>query len=529
MAKTLRELEQEFGAASKLAEKTFNVLNGTGGRGGLEQEYEIAVRNKAKNDKDPGSIRNFSLAEFNALKARYDKAIQDYKAAQTAKNKSNSELKKFKKEAGAEKEKDTAIKVAQSAYDKAIEKLTSAEAKFAGYKGQENYITAYQEAKVAFDAATKAGAKPKALPKEKVAIPEVKVEEKELTPEEAAAQDAKNAVAFGEIKNQLADPKNKKLLTDVQKNLAKNFGYKGPANGVWSIDFQNALENAAEGRVSLPKSLQGKDLLTFIAAPSVDFKGDGGAGGKGTGELPITEYPTIFSPTDATMAINDVFEAVLGHAATAAEMKIFKPLLLDAQKKNPARYETRVVKGKKVVTQTTGLDVATFLTSELKKNPVIKLELDQRLQGKESLTLQDLTKTARSNGLDIAVFGDDINNWVKRINNGEDIDIFKNLIRKTAKIGLPDKVGALLDEGVNLDAVYAPYKNLMAKVLEVDAGSIKLDDPTLRAAIGPEKEMPIYEFERALRRDPRWQYTDTARQEVSDTALGVLKDFGFMG
>lgn len=529
MAKTLRELEQEFGAASKLAEKTFNVLNGTGGRGGLEQQYEIAVRDKAKNDKDPGSIRNFSLKEFNALKAKYDKAIQDYKAAQTAKNKSNSALKAFKKEAGAEKEKDTAIKVAQSAYDKAVEKLTSAEAKFAGYKGQENYITAYQEAKVAFDAATKAGAKPKALPKERVAIPEVKVEEKELTPEQQAAEDQKTAVAFGEIKNQLADPKNKKLLTDVQKNLAKNFGYKGPANGVWSIDFQNALENAAEDRVSLPKSLQGKDLLTFIAAPTVDFKGAGGAGGAGTGEPSTTEYPTIFSPTDATKAINDVFEAELGRVANADEMKQIKPLLLDAQKNNPARYVTKIVGGKKVVTQTTGLDVATFLLSTMKKIPTIKAEFDQKLEGKKSLTLQELNKTAVANGLDLAVFGDDVNSWAKRVDNGEDIDIFKNLIRQTAKIGLPDKVGKLLDEGIDLSAVYSPYKNLMAKVLEVDAGSIKLDDPTLRSAIGPDKEMPIYEFERALRRDPRWQYTDTARQEVSDTALGVLQDFGFMG
>lgn len=529
MAKTLRELEQEFGAASKAAEKAFNVLNGTGGRGGLEQKYEIAARNKAKNDKDPGSVRNFDLAEFNALKARYDQAIQDYKAAQTAKNKSNLELKRFKKEAGSEKEKDTAIKVAQSAYDKAIEKLTSAEAKFAGYKGEENYIAAYQAAKVAFDEATKAGAKPKALPKERVAIPEVKVEEKQLTPEEKAAEEAKNVVAFGEIKNQLADPANKDLLISVQKNLAKNFGYKGKANGVWSIDFQNALENAAEDRVSLPKTLQGKDLLTFIAAPTVDFTGAGGAGGGGVGDLPITEYPTILSPTDSTKAINDLFEAELGRAATADEMKQLKPLLADAMKKNPMRYETRVVNGKKVVTQTTGLDVPTFLLSTIKKIPNIKAEIDQKLVGKKSLTLQDLTKTATANGLDLAVFGDDINTWVKRVDNGEDIDIFKNLIRQTAKIGLPDKVGKLLDEGVDLNAVYSPYKNLMAKILEVDAGSIKLDDPTLRSAIGPDKEMPIYEFERALRRDPRWQYTDTAREEVSDVALRVLKDFGFTG
>jgi hypothetical protein len=525
MAKTLRELEQEFAEASKSAEKTFNVLNGTGGRGGLEQAYEIAARNKAKNDKDPGSVRNFSLKEFNALKTRYDQAVRDYKTAQEAKNASNKALKNFKKEAGAEKEKATAVKVAESAYDKAVEKLTEAEAKFAGYKGQENYIAAYQAAKVAYQTAVDAGAKPKALPKEKVAIPEVKEEEKQLTPEEQAAEDKKTAVAFGQIKEQLADPKNKQLLIDVQKNLAKNFGYKGSTDGVWSIKFQDALTDAAENRVSLPKSLQGADLLRFIASPGVDFKGTG----KGTGEPATTEYPTIFSSTDATKAINDVFEAELGRKATAAEMTELKPLLKAAQEKNPARYVTKIVGGKKVVTQTTGLDVGTFLLSTIKKIPTIKTEIDQRLSGKKSITLQDLQKTATANGLDLSVFGDDINSWVKRVDNGEDIDIFKNLIRQTAKIGLPDKVGKLLDEGVDLNAVYAPYKNLMAKVLEIDAGSIKLNDPTLRAAIGPDKEMPIYEFERALRRDPRWQYTDTARQEVSDTALGVLQDFGFMG
>jgi hypothetical protein len=210
-------------------------------------------------------------------------------------------------------------------------------------------------------------------------------------------------------------------------------------------------------------------------------------------------------------------------------MKQLKPLLADALSKNPRRYETKTVKGKKVVTETTGLDVPTFLASQIKKNPTLKAEIDQRLGGAKSLTLQELNKTAVANGLDLTVFGDDVNEWVKRVENGENLNIFKNLIRKTAKIGLPDKVGALLDEGVDLNAVYSPYKNLMAKVLEIDADSIKLDDPTLRSAIGPDKEMPIYEFERALRQDTRWQYTDRAKEDVSNAALKVLRDFGFMG
>jgi hypothetical protein len=69
----------------------------------------------------------------------------------------------------------------------------------------------------------------------------------------------------------------------------------------------------------------------------------------------------------------------------------------------------------------------------------------------------------------------------------------------------------------------------MASVLEVAPDSISLDDKTLRMAIGPEKEMSIYDFQRTLRKDSRWQYTDNARQESSDSVLKVLKDFGFQG
>jgi len=69
----------------------------------------------------------------------------------------------------------------------------------------------------------------------------------------------------------------------------------------------------------------------------------------------------------------------------------------------------------------------------------------------------------------------------------------------------------------------------MATLLEVTPDSINLDDPILRYAYGPDKEMSIFDFKRTVRKDPRWQYTDNARQEVSTAALGILRDFGFQG
>jgi hypothetical protein len=103
------------------------------------------------------------------------------------------------------------------------------------------------------------------------------------------------------------------------------------------------------------------------------------------------------------------------------------------------------------------------------------------------------------------------------------------MIRDVAKIGMPQNIASLLDNGVDLDAIYSPYKNVMASVLEINPESITLSDPLLRSAITGEKELPIYEFQRQLRKDSRWQYTNQAKEEVSDVALKVLRDFGFQG
>jgi hypothetical protein len=152
------------------------------------------------------------------------------------------------------------------------------------------------------------------------------------------------------------------------------------------------------------------------------------------------------------------------------------------------------------------------------------------LGGEAGVDLTELRKTAAANGFDLDKdFGSSVTTWLQRLAVGESVETFKNVIRSQAKLGLPDKVAGLLDQGLDLDAIYSPYKKLMAATLEVTPDSIKLNDPTLRSAIGPEKEMSLYDFQRALRKDARWQYTNNAREEVSNSALKVLQDFGFQG
>lgn len=161
---------------------------------------------------------------------------------------------------------------------------------------------------------------------------------------------------------------------------------------------------------------------------------------------------------------------------------------------------------------------------------LISYKPGMQLGGTTGSNLTALRATAAANGFNLDTsFGSSINDWLQRLAKGESIETFKNTIRGAAKLGLPDKVANLLDQGLDLKDIYAPYRNVMASVLEVAPDSISLDDKTLRMAIGPEKEMSIYDFQRGLRKDSRWQYTNNAREEVSNSVLGILKDFGFQG
>jgi len=150
--------------------------------------------------------------------------------------------------------------------------------------------------------------------------------------------------------------------------------------------------------------------------------------------------------------------------------------------------------------------------------------------GEAADALDKLRTTARLNGFNLEKdFGNQLDSWLQRISRGESVDDFSRIIRAQAKLGLPEKVGTLLDEGLDLANIFAPYRKTMATLLEVTPDSISLDDPVLRSAYGQDKEMSIYDFQRAVRKDPRWQYTDNAREEVSTAALGILRDFGFQG
>lgn len=327
-----------------------------------------------------------------------------------------------------------------------------------------------------------------------------------------------------------ATPEQIKNLQQLLKNAGKNYAgvpyYSGPVDGKYNVQLGQAITNA-DSEMTILESQTGQPVNRDVFFQDIAAKGLATpvvATGSGA-NLP-TGTRTIYTPTEAASIINTVSKNILGREATPEELTKLTASLKKAQSQAITTTKYSMVGGVKVADVTGNLDEVQFLSDIIKKNP----EYDKRKQGARDVGKADLVKTAVANGLDLEkTFASQLPGWITRIENGEDPEVFKQLIRQTAKIGLPDKVSKLLDQGLDLDAVYAPYKNTMASLLEINPDSISLNDPLLRSAIQGDKEMPIYDFQRALRKDNRWQYTNNARAEASNAATTVLRDFGFMG
>jgi hypothetical protein len=145
--------------------------------------------------------------------------------------------------------------------------------------------------------------------------------------------------------------------------------------------------------------------------------------------------------------------------------------------------------------------------------------------------IRTLREIARANGLDFDTqFATSKDTWLSKIAEGESIETFKDLIRKSAQNAwaVDDRTRALLDQGVDLETIYSPFKKYMSTILELPEEKITLNDLASKGVIGGEKPMNLYDFRKALRQDERWQYTENARTEMSNLTEGLLRDFGFV-
>jgi hypothetical protein len=164
------------------------------------------------------------------------------------------------------------------------------------------------------------------------------------------------------------------------------------------------------------------------------------------------------------------------------------------------------------------------------KTTVNKLNIPEGPAGKFFVNVKNL---AAANGINLSdqAAGD----YAGKLAAGTlDENTVANTIRESAASAFPqfaDKIKA----GVDLQTLADPYIQSMSKILEVPSAGIDLFDPTIRGALsyttpdGKVGTKSLYDFEKGLRQDPRWQYTQNAKQDVASSVQKVLQDFGFMG
>jgi len=337
---------------------------------------------------------------------------------------------------------------------------------------------------------------------------------KGFTPRDYATELATTGQAIAKM----SEPQRLALATKL-----KAAGYKVPVTGVYNQSLIDAYSMAILENQNRSTNFQQEiGFEAFLDSKTTEAAalGKTGAGGGGTADAP---YAIIANPTQAAAYVNAVIKSTLGRDATKAEINNLGAALIDAQRKNPIK--TKLNK-QGVAERTGGVDPEQFLFAKIQALP----EYKQRVTAENDINVQSLAKTAKANGLNLTDnFDQDVvNSWVKRIQNGEDPDVFKNKIRQQEFRAMPQSVRESLDPDLDLNANFATYINSYAKTFGIPATQVDIMK-VIPLATDEKGFVPIPGFEKKKRTLTEWQYTPEAKEEVSNIASRVLRDFGFQG
>jgi hypothetical protein len=259
----------------------------------------------------------------------------------------------------------------------------------------------------------------------------------------------------------------------------------------------------------------------------------------------VRTYTTTNVPPESTLKdnINNYFQKFYGRDASESEVAT----LLPEFKK---QYTTKDGKSKSTVTETykngelvstsyltaDGADPKLWVENEVKQKlltgtqNVNALNIPEGPSGKYFVALKNF---AADNGLRLSDTA--ATSYANSIVAGTiDENTAFNTLRESAAEAFPS-YGDKIKSGIDLRTLADPYIQSMSDILEIPDTGIDMFDPKVRNALaftlpdGKVGTKSIYDFEKELRQDPRWQYTKNAREQASSIATTVLKDFGFMG
>jgi len=252
---------------------------------------------------------------------------------------------------------------------------------------------------------------------------------------------------------------------------------------------------------------------------------------------------TIPDDTALISKINQIFKQYYGRDANQSELAIWLPQLKSQYTLPSGKSKTTIKEtyknGELVNTEyltADNADPAVWLDSNIKSQLASgkqAIGIGNVPEGPSGKYFTEFKNFAAKNGIMLSdSAATDYAN--KAVAGVVDADTIYSTLRESAASAFPqlaDKIKA----GIDLKTLADPYIQSMSNILEIPYTAIDLFDPKIRSALsytqadGKVGTKSIYDFEKELRKDVRWQYTNNAKKEVADTTLRVLQDFGFQG
>jgi hypothetical protein len=147
----------------------------------------------------------------------------------------------------------------------------------------------------------------------------------------------------------------------------------------------------------------------------------------------------------------------------------------------------------------------------------------------------DLNARLRStfSNMGVGLTDDTARRYVTEILAGrQSLASYENEAMRMAKSRFPN-LAEQLDQGMTVRDAASPYIAQMAQTLEISETDIDLTDSHIQRALadrdekGTPRSEPLWQFERRLKDDPRWDKTKQAVNQSYDMLARIGQDWGF--
>ena len=253
---------------------------------------------------------------------------------------------------------------------------------------------------------------------------------------------------------------------------------------------------------------------------------------------PKVSYDEFVTKVDeAESDLNRFFIEYVGRGATDEEQKKYYKQLRALEKKNAQVTTTKETDSGGTSQVTTGefrLDAEDIL--QLQRNIAGKAldgsDIDVILKGGAGAAQAVNSTLAYAKKYGVTLSNKDALKYVSSSLQNNDKDTSKInakllAISKATYSNLAD----VLSEDVDLDDLSANYKFTMRQILEIPESQIDTLNPTIQMALknnGNKGAMNLTDFERALKKDPRWGTTSNALETAAGYANSILRNFGLI-